>query len=121
MAVHDILSQDEVDALLNGMGGGDIETESNAESNEEARNYDFGNEERIIRGRMPTLEMVNERFGRLLRISLFNMLRRSAEISVSGVQIMKFSEYIHTLFCTYKPQSYSPTSSSWYWSSCLRT
>ncbi len=98
MAVHDILSQDEVDALLNGMDGGDIETESNTESNGETRNYDFGNEERIIRGRMPTLEMVNERFGRLLRISLFNMLRRSAEISVSGVQIMKFSEYIHTLF-----------------------
>jgi flagellar motor switch protein FliM len=47
---------------------------------------------------MPTLEMINERFGRHLRISLFNMLRRSAEISVAGVQVMKFSEYIHTLF-----------------------
>lgn len=98
MAVHDILSQDEVDALLNGMGGGDIETEDVSEETGDTRNYDFGNEDRIIRGRMPTLEMINERFGRLLRISLFNMLRRSAEISVSTVQIMKFSEYIHTLF-----------------------
>ena len=99
MAVHDILSQDEVDALLNGMCGDEIDTEvAPAEDDDSTRNYDFGNEDRIIRGRMPTLEMINERFGRYLRISLFNMLRRSAEISVSSVQVMKFSEYIHTLF-----------------------
>src|SRR5690554_6086864 len=99
MAVHDILSQDEVDALLSGLGEGDIETEIvDRRDDGTPRPYDFGNEERIIRGRMPTLEMINERFGRYLRISLFNMLRRSAEISVGGVQVMKFSEYIHTLF-----------------------
>lgn len=99
MAVHDILSQDEVDALLNGLGDGDLETEKvELDEHGKPRRYDFGNEERIIRGRMPTLEMINERFGRYLRISLFNMLRRSAEISVSGVQVMKFSEYVHTLF-----------------------
>jgi flagellar motor switch protein FliM len=96
--MQDILSQDEVDALLNGMGGGEIETEVEPEDDGSAREYNFGNEDRIIRGRMPTLEMINERFGRYLRISLFNLLRRSAEISVGGVQVMKFSEYIHTLF-----------------------
>jgi len=99
MAVHDILSQDEVDALLNGMGGDDVPAETEVvEDDGSARGYDFGNEDRIIRGRMPTLEMINERFSRYLRISLFNMLRRSAEISVGGIQVMKFSEYIHTLF-----------------------
>jgi flagellar motor switch protein FliM len=99
MAAHDILSQDEVDALINGVDGGDIETDSASQiTDEDSRSYDFGNEDRIIRGRMPTLEMVNERFARQLRISLFNMLRRSAEISSGSVQIMKFSEYIHTLF-----------------------
>ncbi len=98
MAVQDILSQDEVDALLTGMGGDEITTEVEAEDDGSTRSYDFGNEDRIIRGRMPTLEMINERFGRYLRISFFNMLRRSAEISVGGIQIMKFSEYIHTLF-----------------------
>jgi flagellar motor switch protein FliM len=99
MAVHDILSQDEVDALLNGLGGDDIQ-QNKPELDEfgKPRRYDFGNEERIIRGRMPTLEMINERFARYLRINLFNMLRRSAEISVGGVQVMKFSEYVHTLF-----------------------
>jgi flagellar motor switch protein FliM len=100
MAVHDILSQDEVDALLNGLGDDEVSTDSPEApiDGDKPRSYDFGNEERIIRGRMPTLEMINERFGRHLRINLFNMLRRSAEISVSGVQVMKFSEYMHTLF-----------------------
>ena len=98
MAVQDILSQDEVDALLNGMDGGEIEAQPQQQDSGDVRNFDFGNEDRIIRGRMPTLEMVNERFARHLRVSLFNMLRRSADISAGSVQIMKFSEYLHTLF-----------------------
>ncbi len=99
MAVNDLLSQDEIDALLSGVSGGDVETESDDGPDQgEARTYDFASEDRIVRGRMPTLEMINERFSRSYRISLFNMLRRSAEISVGGVEMIKFSEYIHTLF-----------------------
>ena len=99
MAGADLLSQDEIDALLHGVDGGDVETESDEGlAPGEARNYDFASEDRIVRGRMPTLEMINERFSRHFRISLFNMLRRSAEISVGGVDMLKFSEYIHTLF-----------------------
>ncbi|OUR73225.1 flagellar motor switch protein FliM [Methylophaga sp. 41_12_T18] len=98
MAVHDILSQDEVDALLGGNDDGALETDIDDVDAGDAREYDFGNEDRIIRGRMPTLEMINERFSRHFRINLFNMLRRSAEISAGGIQVMKFSEYIHTLF-----------------------
>ena len=99
MAINDLLSQDEIDALLHGVTGGDIETESDEGLAEgEIRNYDFTSEERIVRGRMPTLEMINERFSRHFRISLFNMLRRSAEISVGGVEMMKFAEYVHTLY-----------------------
>jgi flagellar motor switch protein FliM len=52
---------------------------------------------RIVRGRMPTLEMINERFARIFRVSLYNLLRRSPEISVQPIQVKKFSEYIHTL------------------------
>lgn len=99
MSSADLLSQDEIDALLHGVDGGDVETETDeGVAAGEARNYDFASEDRIVRGRMPTLEMVNERFSRQFRISLFNMLRRSAEISVGGVNISKFSEYIHSLF-----------------------
>ena len=64
----------------------------------EARPFNFGSQDRIVRGRMPTLEMVNERFARLFRIGLFNMLRRSPELSVVGIQMAKFGEYTHSLF-----------------------
>lgn len=99
MAVNDLLSQDEIDALLHGVSSSDIDTSADEDVEEgEAREYDFTTQDRIVRGRMPTLEMVNERYARLFRISLFNLLRRSAEISVGGVQMVKFSEYVHSLF-----------------------
>ncbi|WP_455203268.1 flagellar motor switch protein FliM [Kaarinaea lacus] len=98
MSVNDLLSQDEIDALLHGVSSDEIDTEDDDGSSDEARSYDFSSQDRIVRGRMPTLEMINERYARLFRISLFNLLRRSAEISVGGVQMLKFSEYVHSLF-----------------------
>ncbi len=98
MAVNDLLSQDEIDALLHGVDSGDVETEVDEVEAGQARSYDFNSQDRIVRGRMPTLEMINERFARHIRISMFNLLRRSAEISVGGVQMLKFSEYLHNLF-----------------------
>lgn len=97
--MNDLLSQEEIDALLHGVGSGDIDTDGGADlADGEAQNYDFTSQDRIVRGRMPTLEMINERFARYFRISLFNMLRRTAEISVGGVQMLKFAEYVHSLF-----------------------
>jgi len=99
MAINDILTQDEIDALLHGVNSGDVETQTDAPVEDGvAKSYDFATQDRIVRGRMPTLEMINERFARHFRINLFNMLRRSAEISVGPVQMLKFSEYVHSLF-----------------------
>jgi len=99
MSTVDLLSQEEIDALLHGVDDGEIETETDdAEEYTGARAYDFTSQERIVRGRMPTLEMINERFARYFRITLFNFLRRSAEISISGIQVQKFSEYVQSLF-----------------------
>ncbi|HEU4851264.1 MAG TPA: flagellar motor switch protein FliM, partial [Telluria sp.] len=61
------------------------------------RTYNLATQERIVRGRMPTLEIINERFARLLRIGLFNFLRRSAEVSVGSVRVSKYSEFIRNL------------------------
>ncbi|MDD8058603.1 MULTISPECIES: flagellar motor switch protein FliM [Shewanella] len=94
--MSDLLSQDEIDALLHGVD--DVDEDEIEESSEEARSYDFSSQDRIVRGRMPTLEIVNERFARHLRISMFNMMRRAAEVSINGVQMLKFGEYVHTLF-----------------------
>jgi Flagellar motor switch protein len=96
---EDLLSQEEIDALLQGVDGGEVETERGVdEVTSSASSYDFNSQDRIVRGRMPTLEMVNERFARYFRISLFNFLRRSTEVSVSGIQMLKFSEYVQSLF-----------------------
>ena len=95
--MQDLLSQDEIDALLHGVDDGDIETEAELEPGA-VKNYDLTSQDRIVRGRMPTLEMINERFARYTRISMFNMLRRTADVSVGGIQIQKFGEYVHTLY-----------------------
>ncbi|RLV61630.1 flagellar motor switch protein FliM [Parashewanella curva] len=94
--MSDLLSQDEIDALLHGVD--EVEEEVVDQSNDDALSYDFSSQDRIVRGRMPTLEIVNERFARHLRISMFNMMRRTAEVSINGVQMLKFGEYIHSLF-----------------------
>lgn len=99
MAVNDLLTQDEIDALLHGVSSGDVDTVADEQVDDgEAHSYDFTSQDRIVRGRMPTLEMINERFTRYFRLSLFNMLRKSPEIAVGGVQMLKFAEYIHSLF-----------------------
>lgn len=95
--MQDLLSQDEIDALLHGVDDGDIDTDDDLDA-EGVRSYDLASQDRIVRGRMPTLEMINERFSRYTRISLFNLLRRNADVATGGIQILKFGEYIHTLY-----------------------
>lgn len=95
--MSDLLSQDEIDALLHGVD--DVDDEPPPKGvDEDTIEYDFSSQDRIVRGRMPTLEIVNERFARHMRVSLFNMMRRSAEVSINGIQMIKFGEYVHTLF-----------------------
>ncbi len=92
----DVLNQDEIDALLHGVDSGAVDTQGPTPSGE-ARPYDFATQTRIVRGRMPTLEMVNERLARQLRISIFSMLRRSPDVAVAPIALPKFSEYLPTL------------------------
>ncbi|MBB1485661.1 flagellar motor switch protein FliM [Oceanospirillum sediminis] len=98
MSMQDLLSQDEIDVLLHGVEDDDLPTEEEESDAGDVQSYDITSQDRIVRGRMPTLEMINERFARYTRISLFNLLRRSSHVTAGGVQIMKFGEYVHTLF-----------------------
>jgi flagellar motor switch protein FliM len=93
----EILNQDEIDALLKGVDDGAVPTTPAPEEPGRARDYDLATQIRIVRGRMPTLEMINDRFARLFRIGLFNMLRRTPEIAVSPVKVQKFTEYTQNL------------------------
>ncbi|SER20329.1 flagellar motor switch protein FliM [Nitrosomonas sp. Nm51] len=93
---EDFLSQDEVDALLkSATGEQDEEKQENVESG--VRTYNLATQERIVRGRMPTFEIINERFARLLRIGLFNFIRRTVDIAVGPVKVIKFSEFVRNL------------------------
>ncbi len=89
------LSQEEVDALLRGVG--DDDEAQPASDPHGVRTYNLATQERIVRGRMPTLEIINERFARLLRIGLFNFLRRTTEVSVGPVRISKYTDFIRNL------------------------
>ncbi len=97
MSTKEVLSQDELDALLEGVESGDVETkESYRLRDGVARDVDLTAHDRIVRGRMPTLEMINNRFCRNFRVSLFNFLQRSVEVTFRGVRLMKFGEHVQT-------------------------
>lgn len=93
---EDFLSQDEVDALLKGATGESDEAQEEEEKGG-VRSYNIATQERIVRGRMPTYEIINERFARLLRIGLFNFMRRTVDIAVGPVKVIKFSEFVRNL------------------------
>ncbi len=96
--MSEFLSQDEVDVLLKGVTAEtDGEKELPEADAEGVRPYDLASQERIVRGRMPTMEIINERFARLFRIGLFNMIRRTPEISIGPVRVLKFGEFIRSL------------------------
>jgi len=95
MASSDLLSQDEIDALLYGVDSGDVKTDNAVDG--VARPFDFTRQDSIDRGRMPTLDMINDRFAHNFRISLCNMLRHNVDIAIGGVQVMQFSDYLHSL------------------------
>lgn len=93
---EDFLSQDEVDALLKGAIGDSDDAPKEMDTSG-VRSYNLATQERIVRGRMPTYEIINERFARLLRIGLFNFMRRTVDISVGPVKVIKFSEFSRNL------------------------
>ncbi len=91
------LSQEEVDALLEGVTGESQKLVEDAPEHGEVRSYNISSQERIVRGRMPTMEIVNERFARNLRVGLFNFIRRSPEVSVGTVKVQRYSAFLREL------------------------
>jgi flagellar motor switch protein FliM len=94
-----ILSQDEIDALLKGVVSGEIETQAGEEGQPPGgvKQYDLFNQERIIRGRMPTLELINDRFTRRQSLSWSILLNTKVEFNIVGTQIMKFGAFVKTV------------------------
>lgn len=93
-----ILEQDEVDALLRGLSGGDVETESDLpEDDSGVVSFDLANQDRIIRGSMPVLEIVNDRFARLYTNALANTMRKRVDINPISIDMSKFGDFMRSL------------------------
>ena len=92
-----ILSQDEVDALLQGITGESQKLDQELVDDGAIRNYDLASQERIVRGRMPTMEIINERFARNIRLGLFNFIRKSPEISIGSIKVQKYSAFLREI------------------------
>ncbi|MDH5560050.1 MAG: flagellar motor switch protein FliM [Deltaproteobacteria bacterium] len=94
-----VLSQDEVDSLLKGISGGDIEDDFDMPDMDADAviPYDLTSQDRIIRGRMPTLEIIHDRFVRMFRLTLSSALRKVIDISVRSTELIKFGEFLKTL------------------------
>jgi flagellar motor switch protein FliM len=96
--VANILSQEEVDALLRGISGGEIETEVvDLQGPSDVMTYDLTSQDRIIRGRMPTLEMTNEKFARMFRSTLSALLRKVTSVNAISTDMVKFGEFLKTI------------------------
>ena len=98
--MNQVLSQAEVDALLNAVAEGSLDNNTGSvkkEDKKDVQNYDLTNQDRVIRGKMPTLDLIYERFVRLFRMSLSNSLRKIASISIISTDLLKFGEFVNTL------------------------
>lgn len=98
--MSEILSQEEVDSLLDGLDSGEIETEKNVEKPEPVEDivaYDFTSQDKVVRARMPTFDVINERLSREIRVTLSNLLQTNVDVSASPFDTLKFSEFVRSL------------------------
>ncbi len=95
--MQDLLSQEEINALLHGVDEGEVDVDS-GDGAQNVRAYDLTSQEHVVRHKMPTLETINEKFANATGGNLFNLLRREAQVSITGTKIGKFSEYKNSLY-----------------------
>ncbi len=93
-----VLSEGEVDALLKGVGEGEISTETDqVDELTGVSEYDLTSQEKIIAGRLPTLDIINQMFSRLFRQSFGGMLRKAVEVNAVSTDTVKFGEFLRSL------------------------
>ena len=98
--MNQVLTQDEINSLLRGLSDGDIE-QDDIEMNDEganAKKFDLANQERIIRGRMPTLDIINQMFSRLFRSTFSALMRKSVDIRAVSTDTIKFGDFLRSSY-----------------------
>ncbi len=98
--MSEILSQDEVDSLLDGLDSGDVKTEEDVASpkpSEDVEVYDFASQDKFGRTRMPTFDVINERLSREFRATFSSLLQTNVDVSANPFTAVKFSEFVRVL------------------------
>ncbi len=97
--MNQVLTQDEINSLLRGLSGNEIEEDDieRQEEGHDAKRFDLANQERIIRGRMPTMELIHDRFARAFRTQLAKFLGRTCFVNVGGIEMIKFGVFMKKL------------------------
>lgn len=96
--MNQILSQDEINALLRGLSDGNLESEElEADAGDGVSKFDIASQERIIRGRMPTMELIHDRFSRSFRNAFAKFLGKGCFINVGAIDIVKFGMFMKKL------------------------
>ncbi len=99
--MSEILSQDEVDSLLDGLDSGEVESAPDAVVADDSATgvmiYDFTNQDKVVRARMPTFDVINERLSREVRATLSSLLQTNVDVSANPFDTLKFSEFVRSL------------------------
>ena len=100
--MSEILSQDEVDSLLDGLDSGEVDAVTEPEStvmevSDDVVIYDFTSQDKVVRARMPTFDVINERLSREVRASLSSLLQANVDVSTNPFDTLKFSEFVRSL------------------------
>lgn len=94
----DVLSQNEIDSLLQALSSGELDVEEIKDNNEkQVKDYDFARPSKFSKEHLRTLEIVFEHYGRLLSTNLPVFLRKSVQVEVMNSEAVTYSEFSNAL------------------------
>lgn len=94
----EVLSQSEIDSLLNALSTGEISAEDMKDTKEKSvKDYDFKRPAKFTKEHLKTLELIFEHYGRLLSTNLPVYLRKNVQVTVGSSETVTFSEFSNAL------------------------
>ncbi len=96
--MKDILSQAEIDALLDQVASVDPETPKKTQSGAGLRTYDLAGQQRIVRGKLSGLESLNQRLAGRLRLNFSSLLQQDVDVAAQATIVQKYGDYLHSLY-----------------------
>ena len=95
----DVLSQSEIDALLNALSTGDIEPDTvpKEEEKHKVKLYDFRSPQKFSKDHIRTLEMIHDNFARIISNYLTAQIRKNVKVKIETVEQITYEEFIHSI------------------------